>query len=110
MLTAFKSGELKRNNNTLKTYYRVETDGDGISSSGVVDNAANQLEGAYSFVLETAFLEAGVEITYVPTDATVEVTVTCRGRNPEDFGALSDLTEAPEIGSYSAQLRLDITY
>ena len=52
------------------------------------------------------FLGAGKTLTYVEQDGNVLITVTCRGWNGEDLGSDSDNTEAPDPGTYTADLTL----
>ena len=103
----------------LATYYQVDSDGDGSSTTGFLGSETGVgvpvYVGGGSTGYETlntltaggdTFLGSGKTITYVQQDGAALVTVTCRGLNGEDLGSASDNTEAPDPGTYTADLTL----
>ncbi|MBT5535957.1 hypothetical protein HOK31_23000 [Candidatus Poribacteria bacterium] len=103
----------------LATYYQVDSDGDGSATTGFLGSETGIGSPIYvgggSSGYETlngltvggdTFLGAGKTLTYVEQDGNVLITVTCRGWNGEDLGSDSDNTEAPDPGTYTADLTL----
>ena len=52
------------------------------------------------------FLSGGETIIHVNNSGAALIKVTIRGVNGEDAGADSDNTEAPDVGTYTADLAL----
>ena len=75
----------------------------GLATSATVPT----LGGTYGVTTGGAavFLGAsGTSIKHIGKDGAVQLTVTVRGMNGEDFGADSDSTEAPDEGTYTTVL------
>ena len=114
VLTHTSTGE------TLATYCRIDSDGDGSSANGF-GTLGSWGVGHYLYIgggttaWETqegltpqVFLKnaTGQKIDQQNDDGNVLVTVTVRGVNGEDFGDNSDQTEAPNVGTYTGTLVL----
>lgn len=93
---------------TLTTTWKFSTDGDGSAASGVIETAGTQALGHNTFVASGSFLSTWVDVTKVGGDTDTVFTVTSHGENPYDFGASSDVTEAPVPGTYTADLVLEV--
>ena len=105
----------------LATYYQLESDGDGSSTTGFLGAESGDGVGSVFYVgggssgYETlngltagggTLLGTGKTLTYVEQDGNALITITCRGQNGEDLGWDSDNTEAPDAGTYTADLTL----
>jgi hypothetical protein len=105
----------------LATYYQIASDGDGSSATGFLGTETGDGIGGVFYVgggssgYETlngltagggTLLSTGKTLTYVQQDGNALVTITCRGQNGEDLGSDSDNTEAPDPGTYTADLTL----
>ena len=109
----------------LATYYQISASGNGSTGTGFltasngtgVDLAGDGGDFVYvgggSTAWETVnsetaatFLAGGETITHINKSGAALLTVTIRGVNGEDAGANSDNTEAPEAGTYTADLSL----
>jgi len=93
---------------TLTTTWKFSTDGDGSSSSGVVESGTTQALGHNTYVASASFLSGWVDVTRVSGDADTVFTITSHGENPYDFGNDSDATEAPVVGAYTADVVLEV--
>ncbi|MDA1190783.1 MAG: hypothetical protein O3A46_03755 [Candidatus Poribacteria bacterium] len=96
--------------NALTTTWKFSTDGNGTSATGVISDATNQAKGLDTFVSSTAFLSGDVTVTKVGSDKNVDLTITSRGRNPNNNGMSSDSTASPDEGTYTALLDLRALY
>ena len=105
----------------LATFYQIASDGDGSSATGFLGSETGDGIGSVFYVgggsygYETlngltagggTLLSSGKTLTYVQQDGNALITITCRGHNGENLGSDSDDTEAPETGSYAADLTL----
>ena len=117
LLTMDRADPLKHRNTNdlLATTYRFVSDGDGFTSSGI------QVGGSYggvpfsqqghgTFVSAANLMNPGVVVTFAGGDNKVRIFHTSRGRNAEDFGSNSDLTEAPDAGKYEGRMKIRMTW
>lgn len=108
---------------TLATYYNLTSDGNGTTATGFLPSAYGNGIGTGNFLYVgggsagwetanglpaggTAFLATTKTITHVYKDGAVLLTLTVRGLNGEDYGDSSDLTEAPDPGTFSTNFTL----
>ncbi|MDA1190784.1 MAG: hypothetical protein O3A46_03760 [Candidatus Poribacteria bacterium] len=105
---------------TLATYYQLTSDGNGVTSTGF--NTSGNGVGSFFYIgggstawqtqqglTAGTLLGSGKTLTRVAGDGNTLVTVKSRARNGEDLGSDSDLTEAPNLGNYTATLVLMAT-
>ncbi|MBM3215125.1 hypothetical protein FJZ36_09445 [Candidatus Poribacteria bacterium] len=114
----------------LPTFYNLNSDGDGTSTTGFASgqygngigpksgssmtnfqyvgggNATWASDNGYT---AAQFLSAGKTLTRINKDGAALLTLTVRGLNGEDFGNASDNTEAPEVGTYTVSFTLRAT-
>ncbi len=102
----------------LATYYQVTADGDAVTTTGFtttgsgvdsfqyVGGGSTAHEAAEGLVAGTFLTGAGKTIALTNADGGVVLTFTARGLNGEDLGSASDNTEAPDIGTYTADLAI----
>jgi len=100
----------------LATHYQVEGDGDAVTTTGFtssgdgvdsflyVGGGASDYETAEGLTPGTFLSAAGKTIALTNSDGGIVLTFTVRGHNGQDFGAASDYTEAPDAGTYTADL------
>jgi hypothetical protein len=101
---------------TLATYYQVTGDGDAVTTTGFassgdgvdsflyVGGGSNDYETAEGLTAGTFLSGAGKTISLTNSDGGIVLTFTVRGHNGQDFGSASDYTEAPDSGTYTADL------
>lgn len=98
---------------TLTTYWLFN--GDEYSAApartGIYPNLASYASQGYNNpVSASAFMTLVYVRDVGGADNTMDIYVTSRGVNAENFGNNSDLTEAPDSGTYTTSLTLRITY
>jgi len=99
---------------TLATYCWLFT-GDEYSAApartGIFPNLATYTSQGYNNPVPAASFMTSVSVKDVGgSDNVMDLYVTCRGINNENFGSASDATEAPDSGTYTTSLTLRITY
>lgn len=90
---ADNAARLTDGTDTLVTKYRILTDGDGDPCTGAATLAV-AASSSDVFTLYSSFLSEPLDITHVPTDGSVEVTLWVQATNEAD--------EVSDSGSYSA--------
>ena len=123
-LTATSVGKLTLSSpmQQLATYYKITSDGAGVSYTGFKSNQSGDGVGTFLYVgggcaewetangtAQTFLTSSGKTITHVDRDGQVLLTASARGLNGEDLGSASDSTEAPDVGTYQAALTLIAT-
>jgi len=92
----------------MATTWSFETDGDGVSSSGIISTASTIAQGHGAFVDGATLLGAGgVTITSVGNDNVV-LTVTSRGRHAIDLNTVTCESPGTGVGSYTGALDLNL--
>ncbi len=102
----------------LATYYQVTADGDAVTTTGFsttgdgvdsfqyIGGGSTGHETAEGLTAGTFLTAAGKTIALTNADGGVVLTFTARGLNGEDMGSASDNSEAPDSGTYTAELTI----